>query len=154
VSPRTLPRRFSASGVLAAALVLALPAQAQMYKCVDARGVTHYADQPTAGCRNAAVDIRPSPPISGRLAPPAADAAQQDADFRRRQVQRAQAERDEREQRAALESHCAALRQDRAVLSAGRRLVQLNAQGERVYLDDAARTRRLADVQAALTRCP
>jgi hypothetical protein len=80
VSPRSQPARFSASDVLA----LALPAHAQMYKCVDSRGVTHYADQPTEGCRNAAVDIRPSPPISGRLTPSAADPAQQDADFRRR----------------------------------------------------------------------
>jgi hypothetical protein len=154
VRPRRLSKRFSASGALAAALALALPAQAQMYKCVDARGVTHYADQPTAGCKNATVDIRPSPPISGRLAPPPADPAQQDADFRRRQLERAEAERDEREQRAALESRCAALRQDRTMLTAGTRLVQLNAQGERVYLDDATRARRLADVAAALGACP
>ena len=39
-----------------AALVLlclaAFPAAAQMYKCVDSRGVTHYTDKPlTSGCR-------------------------------------------------------------------------------------------------------
>jgi hypothetical protein len=139
-----------------AAFVLALfapGAAAQMYKCVDSRGVTHYADKPTPGCTNAAVEIQGSPPISGRLAPPAENSAQQEADFRRRQLEREEAEHSERAERAQLESRCANLRQERAVLASGRRLVQINAQGERVYVDDAMRDRRLADVQAALQNC-
>ena len=127
---------------------------AQMYKCVDAKGVTHYADKPTPGCSNSPVDIRPSPPISGRLAPPGENAAEQEAAFRRRQVDRAEAERLEREQRAALESRCGRLRQERAMLGSGVRLAQMNAQGERVFMEDAERERRLADVQARLAQCP
>jgi hypothetical protein len=125
-----------------------------MYKCVDARGVTHYADKPTPGCANAEVDIRPSPPISGRLAPPAENAAQQEADFRRRQIEREQAERAERTEHAERDARCASLEQERAVLASGRRLVRFNAQGEREYLDDAVRQQRLAEVQAALGQCP
>ena len=124
-----------------------------MYKCVDARGVTHYADAPTAGCRNARVDIRPSPPISGRLAP-AQDEAQQEADFRRRQIDREQAERTEHAQRAELESRCATLAEQRAELTSGRRLARIDAQGEPVFMDDAERARRLAEAQAALRQCP
>lgn len=139
-----------------AALVLALCAQgaaAQIYKCVDARGVTHYADKPTPGCSNAAVDIRGSPPISGTLAAPAENTAEQEADFRRRHLEREEAERVQRVERATLESRCAVLRQERAVLASGRRLVQINPQGEREYVDDAVRERRLAEVQAALQQC-
>jgi hypothetical protein len=141
----------------AVAVVLALCAQgaaAQMYKCVDARGVTHYADKPTPGCANTEVDIRASPPISGRLAPPAENAAQQEADFRRRRLEREEAERSERAQRAELESRCASLRQEHALLASGRRLVQFDARGERVYVEDSVRERRLAEVQAALQECP
>lgn len=142
---------------LAVALVLALGASgaaAQMYKCVDARGVTHYADKPTPGCTNAEVDIRGSAPLSGRLAPPAPGTAQREADFRRRQIEREEAERAQRAERAELASACASLREERAVLASGRRLAQINAQGERVFVDDAARDRRLAEVQAALRQCP
>lgn len=138
----------------AAALVLMLGTTgvaAQMYKCVDEQGITHYADQPTPGCTNAKVDIRASPPLSGGLVPPAGDTASQEADFRRRQMEREQAARAER---AQLESRCAVLRQENAMLSSGRRLVRINEHGEREYVDDALRERRLAEVRAALEGCP
>lgn len=143
--------------IVGAALLVILwtgNAAAQMYKCVDARGVTHYADKPTPGCRNAAVDIRGSPPISGQLVPHADDTAQQEADFRRRQSERQRAEDAARAERAQLERRCASLRAQRGELASGRRLVQFDAQGERVYVDDAERARRLAEVQAALQQCP
>ena len=37
--------------IATALLALALPAQAQMDKCVDARGKTQYSDKPIPGCR-------------------------------------------------------------------------------------------------------
>jgi len=40
----------------AALVVLALPAQAQMYKCVDEQGKVDYRDQSGSGCKP--VDIR------------------------------------------------------------------------------------------------
>jgi hypothetical protein len=147
-------RSYLSIGALAVALTAGSAAHAQMYKCVDARGVTHYADKPTPGCVNAPIDLRPIPPVSGRLNAPAVDPAQQEADFRRRQLERAEAERAEREQRAALESRCAGLRQQRAMLASGTRLAQMNAQGERVFMEDAERERRLAEVQAGLAQCP
>lgn len=143
---------------IAAAAVLVLlwagGAAAQMYKCVDARGVTHYADKPTPGCSNAAVDIRGSPPISGRIAPPPEDTAQQEVDFRRRQAEREEAERIEQAERAQAERRCASLRAQRDVLASGSRLARIDAQGERVYVDDAERERRLAEVHTALRQCP
>ena len=140
-------------GVALLAVLWTGSAAAQMYKCVDARGVTHYADKPTPGCRNTEVDIHGSPPISGALAPEIENPAQQEADFRRRQSEREETERNQRAQRAHLESRCASLRQEQAVLESGRRVIQFNEQGERVYLDDTVRERRLAEVQAALQQC-
>jgi hypothetical protein len=128
-------------------------AAAQMYKCVDERGVTHYSDKPTAGCRNTAVDIQGSPPISGKLAPPAGNTAQDEADFRRRLNERDQAERAQRAEQAVLASRCSNLRQEQAMLSSGRRVVKINANGEREYMDDAVRDQRLAEIRAALEKC-
>ncbi len=143
---------------LAGAALLALfwigGASAQMYKCVDARGVTHYADKPTPGCANAAVDIHGSPPISGQLTPQSIDPAQEEADFRRRQLDRDEGERAERERRATLQKRCAQLRQEQGLLASGRRLMQINPQGEQAFMDDDVRARRLADVQAQLAQCP
>ena len=37
--------------------ILPLPVLAQMYKCVDERGVTSYSDKPRPGCKGGEVDI-------------------------------------------------------------------------------------------------
>lgn len=126
-------------------------AGAQMYKCVDERGVTHYADKPLPGCKGGQVDIGPIPPVSGSVAPPSQSRAQQDADFKRRQNER---ERAESEERAELDRRCVGLKQERARLSSGRRLSETNEQGERVFVEDATRDRRLAELQTALRGCP
>lgn len=133
-------------------LLLALPAWGQMYKCVDRNGVTHYTDAPLPGCKGREVDIRPIPSVSGsEIRRPAEDFAQQDADFKRRQNERADAEAKER---AALESRCRALRQEQAVLSSGRRVTRISAEGERVYMPDETREQRLAQVRESLRTCP
>jgi hypothetical protein len=145
---------------LAVLLALALPAHAQMYKCVDARGVTHYTDKPLPGCKGGPVNIRGQPPLAAPAAPapgapekPAAQAevAKDDADFKRRQIEREQAE--QREKSAAAE-RCTILRQEQSFLSQGGRIGKLNEKGERVYMDDAARDARLAAVREELRACP
>lgn len=132
-------------------LLLALPlgAQAQMYKCVDERGAVRYADQPGPGCKAAA--IRASPPISGQLQQRSDDLATRDAEFRRRQVEeQARVARD----REALGERCARLRQQQGILASGVRIGNVNASGERSYMDDASRERELASVREALRGCP
>jgi hypothetical protein len=143
--------RVAAGLGLALALLGTGSAQAQMYKCVDARGVTHYSDKPRADCTGGPVDIRPIPPVSGKVSPPPDNRAQQDADFKRRQNERDRSARDERTE---LERRCSGLRQERAKLSGGRRLAEMNERGEQVYVDDATRERRLAELQTALRGCP
>ena len=134
-------------------LVLALIpafAQAEMFKCVDERGRVTYADKGRAGCKQ--VDIQGSPPISGGLQGRSpAVGAREDADFKRRQIER---ERAEELEKAAEVRRCAALRRELAQLAPGRRYSQINDKGERVYMDDDTRDRRLADLNAQASRCP
>jgi hypothetical protein len=125
--------------------------EAQVYKCVDERGVTQYSDKPRPGCKGGPVDIRPPPPISGSLSERSADLARDDADFNRRQNERERAAAKERAEAAA---RCSALRQEQARLASGRRLAQVNEKGERVYLSDEVRDQRLAKVRDALRECP
>ena len=122
-----------------------------MYKCVDERGVTHYTDKPRPDCKGGKVDIRPIPPVSGKAAAGSRDVAGQDADFKRRQIEREQAEAKEKR---ALETRCARLRQEHAVLASGVRLSKVTNEGERVYLDDATRDARLAKLKEELRGCP
>jgi hypothetical protein len=70
---------------LTALLVACAPAHAQMYKCVDERGVTHYSDKPLPPtCKGGAVKIRGTPPSTGTSRPSAPAAAGTTADLTRR----------------------------------------------------------------------
>ena len=126
----------------AALLALALPAQAQMYKCVDEHGKTRYSDQPAAGCKE--IDIRPSPPLSSEVQPPKEDFAARDAELKRRQLEREAASAKDAAERDALARRCAALRREQTVLASGVRISNVNSTGELVYMEDATRERRLA----------
>ncbi len=141
-------------GKLALGMFLALvstAATAQMYKCVDARGVVQYSDKPSPGCKGGPVDIQPIPSLSGHGTTPPPSASQQDTDFRRRQIER---ERLEATEKAALEQRCARARQELAWLSASTRVARINDAGERVYVDDATRESRLAQLKQQIRDCP
>jgi hypothetical protein len=134
------------------ALLVALPAAAQMYKCVDARGVVQYSDKPSPGCKGGPVDIQPIPPLSGQAnQQQSPNTAQQDADFNRRQIER---ERLETTEKAAQVQRCARVRQELAWLSAATRVSRINDAGERVYMDDATRESRMAQLKQQIRGCP
>ncbi|HEY3077780.1 MAG TPA: DUF4124 domain-containing protein [Burkholderiales bacterium] len=130
-------------------LLLPLCAQAQMYKCVDERGKTQYTDKPQAGCKEAA--IKSSPPLSGVVRPRQEDLGADEAGFRRRQLER---EAKDAGERRALAQRCARLQREQRDLASGRRIARLDAKGERVYLEDAARDQRLAQLAEQLHGCP
>jgi hypothetical protein len=132
-------------------LLCAVPAWAQMYKCVDERGVTHYSDKPRPGCAGGQVDIRPIPPLSGKESPRSSSLAGEDAEFRRRQIQREEAER---RQKAALAQRCASLRSEYALLGSGVPIIKSNERGERVYMEDATRDERMAQIKEEMRVCP
>ena len=138
-----------------AALVLllaALPAQAQMYKCVDEHGNTRYSDQPATGCKE--IDIRPSPPLSGALQNRDQSMAVQDAELKRRQLEREAEAAKEAADRDAVERRCSGLRREQTVLTSGVRISNVNATGDLVYMDDTTRERRLAELARELRNCP
>jgi hypothetical protein len=141
--------------VRAAALALLLAAagaaHAQMYKCVDERGVTHYTDKPRPGCKGGEVDIRPIPPMGGGIKAPAADLKRQDADFRRRQIER---EKHEATDRKALDQRCQRVRNELLRLQSAGRIARLDEKGERVYMDDAVRQQRIEQLKSELRGCP
>jgi len=139
---------------LVACLALLVPAaEAQMYKCVDARGRIQYSDKPQPGCNGGPVDIQPIPPLSGQAAAPPASSsnAQQDVEFKRRQLER---ERQEANEKTAQAERCQRVRQEIAWLSADRRLARITDSGEREYMDDAAREARLSELQRQARGCP
>ena len=137
----------------AAALVfLTLPAQAQMYKCVDEHGKVDYRDQPGSGCKP--VDIRASPPMSGSLQRPAEDFAARDAELRRRQLQRDEAAAKDRIAEEQRLRRCQDLRVEAYGLGSGVPIYSFNEKGEKIYIDDAVRERRLAAVRESLRGCP
>jgi hypothetical protein len=136
-------------------LAVACAVQAQMYKCTDARGATRYTDQPCAGGRGGAVDIRGQPPISGKLAPGAPDLGREERDFRQRQIERGRREEADTRAREQAQRRCANLRASLANYSAARRIVQIDAKGERTYMSDAAREARIAQLNAEIAQnCP
>lgn len=135
---------------LALLLLAASPAGAQMYKCVDERGVTHYTDKPRPGCKGGAVDIRPIPAISGATAPASRDLDGDDAAFKRRQIEREQAATQDR---TALDERCARLRQEERFLSHGGPLSHTDAQGKHTFMDDATRDARRVQVKEQLRLC-
>jgi multidrug efflux pump subunit AcrA (membrane-fusion protein) len=140
--------RFAVLALLLAPAV----ALAQMYKCVDERGVTSYSDKPCRGAKDGKVDIQGQPPLSGQLRAPNENLSGQDADFRRRQIAR---EREAEKERAAQAKRCAPLQREYSRLTAPvRRIVQVDAKGYGTFMDDQARDKRIAELREQLRGCP
>lgn len=131
-------------------VLAAVPAAAQMHKCVDARGVTHYTETPLPGCKGREVQIRPQAPIGTTVAPEA-DLGEQERAFRRRQLERAEAAQKSAADTKAREQRCQAARAELERLSSTR-LFERNARGEREFLDDAATARRIGQQRDEVAR--
>jgi hypothetical protein len=115
-----------------ALLLFSLPVHGQIYKCADARGVTHYTDKPCPDGRGSEVDIRGQPPLSGKLTPYQENLKAADREFQYRQAQR---ERERQADIRALESQqrrCASLREQLQRLSAMRRPTDAVAHDARI----------------------
>ena len=141
--------------VLLALLAFPLAGNAQMYKCVDARGVTSYSDVPRPGCKGKEVDIRGQPPISGEVKESRSEPAKDEAEFKRRQIERAAQQIQEQAALANRQKECEHLKNEYARLDSGRRIVtEVSGQGERSFLDDPSRTRRMQEIREKLATCP
>lgn len=129
---------LAAMAFAAAGALWLLPAQAQVYKCVDASGKTLYLQSPCpAGAKSSTVR---TPPPAASAAAPSKPGASPEMEFRKRQQEKAEAEKKTGEQTAEAKTkqeNCQRAKQNAAQIQAGGRLSRFTEKGEREYLNDA-----------------
>jgi len=160
----------------AGALAAGTPAAAQIYKCVGAGGKTVYSQSPCpSNTKSAPIQDRvpgsvappPAPAASagtagagGTAAAPAAkpsgpkSVAEQDADFRKRRADEAEAAKkssEAQEQAEAKQKNCTAARANLAGLQMGGRQARINEKGERYFLDDAQVAQEMERAKQSMT---
>jgi len=149
--------RFPALAALAALVAIAAPAaHATLYKWVDANGRTVYSDQVPPGVKAEPVGAAPAPanPNAAR------DLANQDAELRKRQLDRAEDAKKAEKSRAdnaKLGVLCQQARAQIVSLRADQMVIyRLNDKGERVVMDDAARRAEIGRVELMMRErnCP
>lgn len=134
------------------ALLVSLPAAAQIYSWKDKDGRTHYSDVPPPS--GEVKTLRGTPPPSAVQAedeitdgaetgqPEAEQPVDPETAFRQRRAAEAdaaaKAAQDEADE-AERQRFCTDARGQLAALDSGQRIVRRNAAGEREFLDDAAR---------------
>lgn len=127
-------------------------ASAQVYKWVDANGVTHYGSQPPPNVKNREIKLKDSSaaPGAGGTSVPADGSGfkQKELDFRRRQAQREQEEVRLAQEKARRDDDCRSARNQLANLRATGRVYELNDRGERVFMSDTQRDAEIARREA------
>jgi hypothetical protein len=155
--------------LFAAALLAATQAQAQVYKCVDAKGKTVYSQNPCpAGATTSVLGAKPPPPAEPAAKDPAAKAdpskpaakadpskpattAEKDQEFRKRQQEREEAEKKAADQAAEAkrkQDDCRRAREQVAQYDIGGRISRFDDKGERYFLDEAQVAQEKAKWQA------
>jgi hypothetical protein len=138
-----------------ALLLVCFNAHAGLNKWVDAEGKVHYSDTPppevtTQNVRNIAGKEQTDAPAS--YSPKSI--AEREAEYRKAKQEKTEASQKNAKQAANAEirkTNCAAARRNARTLEAGTRVVTYDANGERTYLDDQARTQRLEEAQQAIS---
>ena len=139
--------------VLFALLLGALPAQAQLYKWVDANGRVQYSDRKPSDARQQAQEVKStvsaigSQPVGAGTASGPKTAAELDKEFQKRREEQAEAQK--KQQQAATQTkqkseNCQAARENLAALKSGQRIARFTATGEKIYLDDSGRAAEIA----------
>jgi hypothetical protein len=137
--------------LVALMLLLAQPATAQVYKWVDANGVTHYDERPQSNRKSKEVDLRdasPRQPGSAGAAAASPSLQARELEFRKRQVTRAEEETRSAQQKAQRDQTCQKALAALVDLRATHRLYELDTHGERVFMSDAQRDATVAKREA------
>jgi hypothetical protein len=137
--------------VALAMMAVSAGAAAQINKCLDASGkVVGYGNECPAGTRSEASGVKSSPPPSAATSAPKST-AERDADFRKRQMDKQDAEAKDAKAAAAAEQNKRACEESRSYLAAlqsGQRITKTDPRtGERVFLSDSDYARESARVQ-------
>ena len=133
---------------------LLVPAQAQMYKWVDEKGVTHYGERPPQGKKAQEVEQRLANPAGapGKAAQPGWK--EQELEFRKRRIEAEQTEAKDKQQEASRRRNCNQARDQLAQMKTARRVYRLNEAGERVFQSDEERNAAIARMEQQLAeRC-
>ena len=130
-------------------------AHGQLLKCVGKDGRVEYAAQCPAGAKEIATGIRSSPapaaPAGSAAATKQQSLAERDAEFRKRQAEKAAAEAKDAKKNAEEaqgQRACEDARAHLKNLQAGNRIVKIDPKtGERVFLEDAQYAGETANAQ-------
>ena len=136
---------------IVAAAVSGAAIGAQTYKWTDAQGKVHYSDQPPPAEVKEPITVktpRQSSAATPTATPTGKDAApakaktyvEQEADFKKRQVETAEREAAEKKKAAEAaekKQTCMQARSQLKGMQSGGRITQTNAKGEREYMNDA-----------------
>ena len=121
--------------------------QAQVYKWVDERGVTHYGERTPQGRKGQEVQNKLANPAPGPGAGKAPSWQEQEQDFqgRRQQAEQAQqAEARKQAQEANQRQACVQARDELLRMKSASRLYKLNEKGERIIESDQEREAAIA----------
>lgn len=144
----------------AVACAFATVAIAQQYKWTDKDGRTQYGDNPPPGVNATRIKGPANPPA----APSAPASGSKDVGkdgkpltpeqaFRKRQQEREEADKKdaEKQQQAAIkQKNCESAQASLRQLESGQRIGQINAQGERVFMEDDQRAKATQNAQKAV----
>lgn len=136
-------------------LMFCLTAQAQVYKWVDANGVTQYSEKPPANGKAKELPLREAAPpaasASAKAGEPGkgADPAWKDQEraYKQRQAERDQTAAKAEKEKAARDAECARARARLSDLRTSGRVYNRGDNGERQYLSDQQRASLIADGQ-------
>jgi hypothetical protein len=136
--------------------ICSLNAHAELNKWVDADGSVHYSDtippevEKAQTLRNMAGKDQTAAPASFS----AKSVAEREADLKKSKKEKEEAAMKKSQEKAQADlkrENCAASRENLRTLEESTRIVTHDANGERTYLDDAAREQRLNDTRKAIS---
>lgn len=135
-------------------LLAATAAQAQLMKCVGKDGRVEYANQCPPGTKEQPTGIKSTAPAASSSAAPQKSLAERDAEFRKRQMEKQEADAKDAKKTAEDAQRKRACDDARAylkTLQAGNRVVKYDPKtGERIFLEDAQYASEMAVAQRAI----
>jgi hypothetical protein len=138
-------------------LLVPIAAHGQLLKCISPDGRVEYAADCPSGTKEVQTGIRTTrdgPSSSGAASPQQKSLAEREAEFRKRQMESAEAQKKEQAKASELaqnRENCERARIYLRSLQDGHRISQIDPRtGERVFLEDSARAGEIARAQSAV----
>lgn len=144
--------------VIAILALFSLTAHAGLNKWVDAEGKVHYSDSPPPSAKTQSVtNFSGKGQAEAPVTYSTKSYAEREAELKKSRQEKESAAAKKAQEAATTEAkkqNCASARENVRTLEESGRIVTYDANGERVYLDDAAREQRLNAARAAVgTHC-